>query len=564
MQLFGVPYQFLESVDPRVSDVSDTVGAHFTKNILFDAPVLSIIPGEPRYIAKDRVDAVTKVMDSVSKKVGFLTNAAAQFASSKAGTGQNSTTDTGKVRYYDFRENYAEYVRYVNNLCRACAMLLEIGDEQLINCFGEPQDKLKSYNWAEYHWNGSSRFNLSGKRNAAGNSYTEAYEYIQKIANGIKSPEVRKEYLDTAMANLNSNFGLTPEEGAAKITKDASGRYVISSDNFTTTSAGTSNLNFDYEGVKKQGLLEEIGQAFTNYTETSIVQFYIDADTDVSETFTNQSGDSFIKSSLLDSGSSLFKELAFIAGSAGAGEEASKVQDTMNELIDAAGKSISEGLGTKDGLVGTAGTVTGRILDMLQSCANGETIIMPKIYQQSDITRSFSCTIHLKCPYGSKTAYYMDIVVPLMHILALCLPRQATANSYRAPFLVKAYIDGAYSCNLGLVSGVTIKRSPTDSSFTVDGFPTEVDVTLEIEDLYSDLSVSATEDPALFIENASLIDYLSMTCGLALYTPNIAAKLGTFSNTLVNAVTDIPDVIGGRAVGELADLLNVWGTTLGA
>ena len=50
MQLFGIPYQFLPSVDQRVPGVSDKVGRKFIDNIINDSAIVTIIPGEPRYL----------------------------------------------------------------------------------------------------------------------------------------------------------------------------------------------------------------------------------------------------------------------------------------------------------------------------------------------------------------------------------------------------------------------------------------------------------------------------------------------------------------------------------
>ena len=50
MQLFGIPYQFLPSVDQRHKNISDVIGRKFADNIIMDSTVVTIIPGKPRYL----------------------------------------------------------------------------------------------------------------------------------------------------------------------------------------------------------------------------------------------------------------------------------------------------------------------------------------------------------------------------------------------------------------------------------------------------------------------------------------------------------------------------------
>ena len=51
MRLFGLPYQFRKEIDVRVSNLSDTVGRKFIQNIVTEAPVVTIVPGKPLYLA---------------------------------------------------------------------------------------------------------------------------------------------------------------------------------------------------------------------------------------------------------------------------------------------------------------------------------------------------------------------------------------------------------------------------------------------------------------------------------------------------------------------------------
>ena len=167
------------------------------------------------------------------------------------------------------------------------------------------------------------------------------------------------------------------------------------------------------------------------------------------------------------------------------------------------------------------------------------------LYQSSERESGHSVTIHLKTPYGSKLAYYLDIFVPLMHLMALVMPKQTSSNSYNSPFIVKAYMEGSWTSNLAICRTISVQRAPESRS--IDGLPNEVDVTLDIQDLYSDLTMTrggVGKNAAQFINNASLVDFIATNCGMSLTKPNYELKWNALMNSVVNGFTDVPATIG--------------------
>jgi hypothetical protein len=187
-------------------------------------------------------------------------------------------------------------------------------------------------------------------------------------------------------------------------------------------------------------------------------------------------------------------------------------------------------------------------------------MIIPKIWNSSEFRRSYNIVVHLKAPYGNRYSYYMDVLVPLFHLLALALPKQSTANSYGAPFLVKCFCEGLFTCNLGIVQSISIDKTVSESSWTVDGFPSEVDVRLTIEDLYSDLTMAPTTQPRLFMKNSSLIEYLSTTCGLNLTQPQLGQKLAVDINAMLNSFGDIQENVKTETFNFFNRLVSPWVT----
>ena len=266
---------------------------------------------------------------------------------------------------------------------------------------------------------------------------------------------------------------------------------------------------------------------FTNY---NYVQFYVNPESGNSDSMSNATGESSIKG-LFSGTEQTMKDFAFLLNSGGMDTDKLKemASGTVSGLQSAVDKLIPDG-----GMQ----TVFDRIVNLGDRVVRGENIVIPDIYTSSSYEKSYSITINLKSPYGTKLAYYMNIFVPLMHLLALVLPKQGTANSYESPFLVKGYIEGMWTINLGIVTDISITKDT--ETLSVDGLPMSVDVTLNIRDLYSDLSISPANKPRLFINNSSLIEYLATTCGMSLTKPNLETKYKMILDTMISSFTDIP------------------------
>ena len=480
MRLFGLPYQFHPSVDPIVETVSKTIGRKFAENIILDAPVITIIPGEPKYLpaSTDKYTTSQALLAAASDNLDSLKEVI-----------RGSANSNEIFKYYDFKSNYTEYMKYVNILCRTCASFLEI--EEKIDGYS-----CQRYDYSKYKWSTES---------ALGNSS------VKKIVNSIGGNS-------TAMKNYITSNTVTPDKAIAVSFGD------------TSVSAKPTSAKLLYESGSEDSTVDEVEEILRNY---NYVQFFIDTDASASESMSNSTSESKIKG-MLDQGSDLLKEAQFIMQSGGIGT------DALKEL----GSSVTEGLADITGGSDTSalGGVLQRVLTLSDNVINGENIIMPDIYQNSAYEKSYSFTVHLKTPYGTKFGYFMDICVPLMHLLCLGLPKQTTANTYGSPFLVKAHVEGIFTCNMGMVTGISVSKG-VNSAYSVDGLPTEVDVTVTIADLYSDLSMSPQNAPLLFVNNSSLIEYLATTCGLSLVTPNIEARFNMIVNAVTNAFMDIPSTV---------------------
>jgi hypothetical protein len=134
----------------------------------------------------------------------------------------------------------------------------------------------------------------------------------------------------------------------------------------------------------------------------------------------------------------------------------------------------------------------------------------------------------------------MNVIVPMMHLLALSCPRQSTANSYASPFLVKVFAKGWFSCELGIIDSISIDKGGSGDSWTVDGLPSEVKVSLGVKDLYSNLMITRANAPNLFFQNQGLIDFLAVTCGIDITKPNFLVKWETMFAVFYGKLIDLP------------------------
>lgn len=449
--VFGAPHQFTSVVDPRITNISDKMGANFCKYILNDAPICTIIPGEPDYLPS--VDGDDQ---SMAASMAFADVIAGTISSGDV----SGIIDKGRsyrnqeVRLYDFKAAYGEYMDYVNVLCRAGAILLGIGNVEYCG------ERLATLSWRN--------IDMAAGKAGSSNSFSS--------------------WLDNYMSHLYNNFT-------------------------------------DYfDGIRAGLGLDDIQQQGTNDKDAShFVQFYIDPDTPFNENMQNSTADSAIKSAF-ESGQNFIKEFSFLANSGGLGN----ISDNLSEFANSTGQALSTGiaeLSSNNGTLGQVGTCLSRLINLSSNIIRGENLIMPQIWQSSSYSKSYDITIHLKSPYGNKLAYYLNVFVPLMHLIALALPRQSkddgSNNTYASPFLVKATVDGEFYCNLGIVDSISINRA--GDSWTCDGVPCEIDVNLNITDLYSQLVLS--KKPRLFRCNASLIEFLAVNTGLSVVKPNLALKM---------------------------------------
>lgn len=474
MRLFGIPHQFTHYCDYRTYSVSkkskdELIGRTFAENIMFEAPAITIIPGKPLYLpaAKNKQGISYGLMSAVNSDASVLFEAL------------KNEKLYDKLRYYDFQQDYIEYIKYVNVMCAVAAALLDLGNETID---GEP---LTTYDWKNYRWTAQNYAYASSQVWAA------SKKAMSNMVDNLKT-------YGKAFLNM-LGVGKTPSK------KSTVKAFEDNDDDKTLTEA-----------------MEEM------LTQMNFVQFYVDASSGLSESAENGTTSSQLEG-IFNAAEDMTKEIAFIGNSGGLSDN--DFTNAVKEGADAMNEKIASTFN------GTIGGIIQRLSSNVTNVIKGEKMIFPEIYQNSKYTKSYSITIDLRAPYGNKYSYFMNVLVPLFHLIALTVPKQSTANTYGSPFLVKAYYPGVFACNLGIVKSIQIDKNPSGDAWTIDGFPNEMKVTLNIDDLYSDLTISPSGDIVKFLANSSLIEYIATNCGVNLTTPQLQNRVKQVTTVVKQSIS---------------------------
>ena len=395
--IHGIPYQFMSTVDPKLSSDSP-FGAIYADKIVSSLPLLLLTPGKVEFMAdykKEQKEGILALLKDV-------TDGDASFKSSDIST----ITDGESGRYYSFAFDYDEYWKYVDSMMNTIAIFMGIQDVQVT--FGKNgTKKLGNMSWAD--------------------------------------------------AN-NTSFG-----------------------------------------------------SYLSATQDTI-GFYVDSVNTVDENFSNELTDSQLASKV-NSFSDYGRELRFLLGW-GAGSNALD-NFLMNKDFNNAFDSALETIGNFTSKIFGDGSknLFDSIGDCFKTVASGGKIAFPQIWSDSSFSRSYNINMKLRCPEPNPVSWYLDICAPLIHILAMTMPRQTNPDGYNSPFLVRAFYKGLFNCDMGIITNVSISKGK-EGAWTVDGLPTQVDVSIEIKDLYNVLFMTEYRNAKWFMNNPCFLNYLGTMCGI--------------------------------------------------
>lgn len=483
-------------------------------------------------------------------------------------------------RLFGIKYTYEVYMRYVNMMCRTMALFLNLTvANQLVYPQGtfvfektpEKGAQSKFVTFEQIDW--SNYRMLEDASSFVQSTFQTSLDVIGEVfgatggefVNGVKKIVVGTitavdgslasgaGYLSGTIPNILKNIenlqGASKELDVAHETKEA------------LEGAGEKWFETIVKGGKEviRGI-QGIGQSFLNFLavykdvqqtleqRTQSVEFMVEPFSP-QEQFQNTTTQSVIKQAV-DKAAGIGTEVAFVT-------QTGAIQDGwFGKAFEMMGKGTVSVIDAMNGLAKTTplgGSFLHNLVSGALGAVTGNRYIFPDIYQSSNSSSSYSFKINLVSPYGDIYNYYMNIIVPLCHLYCLVNPRLVTANSSNTPFIVRAFVPGLATCELGIIDTLTIHKNAEGNRVSTNGFPLSVTVEFSIHELYHHSSISPWDDPLSVINNECLLDYL---CNLAGVPPTYSrTQLLTASLSNVLAIqTNIGAMIGNY----LGDIMLGW------
>lgn len=264
------------------------------------------------------------------------------------------------------------------------------------------------------------------------------------------------------------------------------------------------------------------------------VAFYIDSETQISESFTNSTGQSALAGSI-NQLSDLSRELKFLIG----GETADTIDRSRDKTNYEATLADFNKVTSKFSSILPSSLIS-RLSEGVATVTSGGKLLFPEIYNDSDFSKSYDISIKLRTPDCDKLSIYLNILVPLAHLIGLVAPAQLNANGYSSPFLIRAYYKGFFNVDMGIITSMSISKGDK-GSWTLDGLPTKIDVNIQLKDLYNIFALSSEKHAFDILNNTAELDYLANLCGINVNKVDIGRSIDTYyynmKGSIVNKIT---------------------------
>lgn len=241
----------------------------------------------------------------------------------------------------------------------------------------------------------------------------------------------------------------------------------------------------------------------------------------VQESYSNSVGESQIYSTVINQGSSIGNEIAFITNTS-----RNAVDDALIGLTSSA---INMAERIMQNLTLGTGRFTAAILGSMGRSYTGDHTIFPQIFQKHESTKSVNLTIKLRSDSGDPYSYLINILVPLFHLMAMAIPQMSknAASAYSYPPLVQLNIPGIWGTRLGMITSLSVQKNSEGTDFSINGYPLSVDVTVSVADLQHTIMSSPMENPGMMLNNNTMFDYIAQCAGVDKYRINGSIRVVT-------------------------------------
>lgn len=283
------------------------------------------------------------------------------------------------------------------------------------------------------------------------------------------------------------------------------------------------------------------------------VPFYVDADTSISESFGNSTTQSMLASTV-NSVSDLGKELNFLLGYTPSALGVDAIMDNdVASNVETVKNFIARLMGKNSFL--------DNLMSHFATVGSGGRLIFPEIWNDSTFTRSYNCEFKFISPDPSILSVYLNVLVPLFHLICLVAPQciEANPNGYMNPFLVRGVYKGFFNVDMGIITDMSITKG-AECQWTPEGIPTSITVSIAIKDLYQVMSITATKSVSDYkydtLNNTALMDYIANLCGINIFRPEVGRIIDMwFTNNFTNRAYDLFPNIWGNVVDSVSNAI---------
>lgn len=363
----------------------------------------------------------------------------------------------------------------------------------------------------------------SGKLYTIMPAYVEYFNYVNPMCRagaiflGIEDKEIYGKKLDVVHWGLNQgiDYKIYLEEDST-MGDDTNEETPENQQDTEQEEPEEEKYNWEnYDNVfqqPEQGILSTFQEAL--YYKNAI-PFYINSEASFQDSFSNETTESSLASTV-NALSDRAREIQFLLGTASSavGDAFDRVDGTLTDIKEQINNIVSR--------VSGGNSIFTTIANSVKTIVSGGRMLFPQIWSNSQFSKTYNISIKLTTPSYDKFSWWLNIYVPLCHLMAFVLPRSEYVNSYTTPFLVKAFYRGMFNIDMGIITEMSFNRGK-EGSWTKDGLPTVVDVSFTIQDLYTGMGMTSLG--AMFkgttLQNVSEMDYIANLCGININEPDL-------------------------------------------
>ena len=309
---------------------------------------------------------------------------------------------------------------------------------------------------------------------------------------------------------------------------------------FTAKAMGLS----EYQSFNLDSLRQRSDSWFYDFFSDGLglshyLSFFVEASgTSESDSGSNSTTESQLASGLKNLGQTK-RELDFLFGG---DSRANQNADTTTDEYETWANNLKANYSNIAGI----DNIMNKLAGAHTSIATGANLLFPEIWSDSQFRSNFSIEMKFHSPYGDKKSVFENIYLPVLLLLAMTLPRQSGKQGYTGPFIVQCWSKGWFTVNCGIIDSIDLKKGGSSGKeWNIDNLPTEIDVTVNIKDLYPTIMSTAVNEKLgssglAFANNIGLTEYLKTMAGIQLSDFNPQNNWYQTWNTFWNSIGDIP------------------------